>query len=162
MKEGEGKEDTICELKKIEPLVLPTQYSSDESESDLEGYEKEEDLMNHPDLLSPKLTMCSFLDRGGSGCDSDKMEPSLKESMYLINGSGSEIQLEGVSEIQSKSVKVLGMIIDNDDCKSSTLELGCVFAHPVVHVVLKMWCRLRRIGLRSDGPKGCFMERMDT
>jgi len=122
--EGSGKEDTICELKKIEPLVLPTQYSSDESESDLEGDEKEEDLMDHPDLLSPKLTLCSSLDRGGNGCDSDKKEPSLKDSMYLINGSGSELQLEGGSEIQSKSVKGLGMIINNDDCKSSTLELG--------------------------------------
>ena len=57
--------------------MLPTQYSSDESESDLEGDEKEEDLVDHPDLLSPKLTMCSSLDRGGSGCDSDKIEPSL-------------------------------------------------------------------------------------
>ena len=82
--------------------------------------------------------------------------------MHLINGSGSEIQLEGGSEIQSKSVKVLGMIIDNDDCKSSTLELGCVFAHPLVHVVLKMWFHLRMIGSRRDGLKGCFMERMDT
>ena len=45
VEEGGGKEDTICELKKIEPLVLPTQYSSDESESDLEGDEKEEDLI---------------------------------------------------------------------------------------------------------------------
>ncbi len=124
VKEDGGKEDMIYELKKIEPLVLPTQYSSEESESDLEGVEENEDLMNHPDLLSPKLTLCSSLDRGGSGCDSDKMEPSLKESMYLINGSGSEIQLEGGSEIQSKSAEGLGMIIDNDDRKSSTLELG--------------------------------------
>ncbi len=59
VKEGREKEDTICELKKIAPLVLPTQYSSDESESDLDGDEKKEDLMNHPDLLSHKLTLCS-------------------------------------------------------------------------------------------------------
>jgi hypothetical protein len=44
VEEGGGKEDTICELKKIEPLVLPTQYSSDESESDLEGDETIEDF----------------------------------------------------------------------------------------------------------------------
>ena len=88
-------------------LVLPTQYSSEESESDLEGDEKKEDLMNHPDLLSPKLTLCSSLERGDSGCDSDKMEPSLKKNMYLINGSGSEIKLGGGSEIQFKSLEDL-------------------------------------------------------
>ena len=87
--------------------------------------------MNHPDLLSPKLTPCSSLDRGGSGCDSDKMEPSLKESMYLINGSGSEVQLKGGSEIRSNGVKGLGMIINNDDQKSSTLELGRYVCSPI-------------------------------
>jgi hypothetical protein len=102
------------------------------------------------------------LDRGGNGCDGDKKEPGLKESMYLINGSGSEIQLEGGSEIQSKSVEGVGMTIDNYDHKSSALELGGLFAHPLVHVVLKMWFHLRMIGLRRDGVKGCFMERMDT
>ena len=54
------------------------------------------------------------------------------------------------------------MKINDDDHKSSTLESGGVFARPVVHVVLILWCHLRRIGLRIDGPKGCFMERMDT
>ncbi len=67
VEEGGVKEDKRCELKKIKPLVLPTQYSSDESQSDLEGAEKEEDLMGHPDLLTPKLTLCSSLDRGDDG-----------------------------------------------------------------------------------------------
>jgi hypothetical protein len=50
--------------------------------------------------------------------------------MYLIDGSGSELQLEGDSEIQSKNEKGLGMIIDNDACKSSTLELGGYVCSP--------------------------------
>jgi len=59
------------------------------------------------------------------------MEPSLKESMYLINGSGSEVQLKGGSEIRSNGVKGLGMIINNDDQKSSTLELGRYVCSPI-------------------------------
>jgi len=99
VEEGRVQEDTICDLKKIKPLVLPTQYSSDESESDEEGDEKEEYLMDQPYVLSPKLTLCGSLDGGGDVCDSDKKEPSLKDTMYLRNESESEHQLEGGSEI---------------------------------------------------------------
>ncbi len=71
------QDDAKCEVSKIVPLVLPTQYSSDESESESERGEGKEDLKDRPGSLSPNVTLCPSLDQGGTKVNNDGQKVSI-------------------------------------------------------------------------------------